>query len=44
MNPFMTFQIVIAIETLRTLIAFEGSVLVVDDHASACGTHHSTGP
>lgn len=38
-NPFMTFQIVIAVKTLRTLIAFERSVLIVDDHAPTSGTH-----
>lgn len=42
MNSFVALQIMVAVETLWTLVAFEGSVLVAVDHSSAAGAHHST--
>ena len=40
MDPLVPLQIMITIKTLRTLIAFEWSILIVDDHSAAARTHY----
>ena len=41
MDSFMTFQVVVPIEALWTLVTFEWSVLIVYNHTSRARTHHS---
>jgi hypothetical protein len=40
MDTFMAFEIVIAVETLGTLIAFKGSFLIIYDDSTASWTRH----
>jgi len=41
MNPLVTLQIVVPIETLRTLITLEWSFLIIDYQSTTTRSHHT---